>query len=553
MRGKRVRGWNRLNRIAQGHPEYYKNWISSAEINWFDRFIGQDFTGEVISPICLVLEGDRNPRGAEDSIASLKVAFGQNVRILITGDQAGKHYGALDVGKASLRQVISGAKLAGEDYMLPIRAGDTMSPLAGRVLGRACRQSGTPPIIFWDTDILVDRVRSQPWFKSAWDRWLYVSSDTLSGASMIKLCALARVGNVLLDEELSPAVVAELLVVLAKDENAVTPLHVAGVLGHWAREDRYVTAADWKAIIARSWSDPVEAVNDEHGAFFVHHVPMAPPLWPPVTIIIPTRDRVELLQTCMRGLDILVYQGRVEILIVDNCSSDPDALAFLAALDASDRATVLRDSGAFNFSRLNNFAVKHANGEILCLLNNDIEMKEENWLSVLVRFAISPGFGAVGPMLTYPDGSIQHAGVVIGMGDAAGHICRYSIPGQGCDLSWHGTVRTVSAVTAACLVVRRDAWDAVGGLDEKNFAVAFNDVDFCLKLQRSGYRNVYVPAVCLIHHESLSRGSDLAPANRERFAIELALFRTRWGSQGFADPHYSPVYDSSFEQCLLKF
>lgn len=553
LRGKRVRGWNKLNRLAQGHPEYYKNWISSVEKSWFDGFIGQNVTKDVFSPICLVLESDRNPHGVAGSIASLQAAFGQDVRVLVTGDQDDAYDGALGVGRASLRQVISGEMPADEDYILPIRAGDTISPLAGRVLARACRQSGTPPIIFWDTDILVEGVRSRPWFKPDWDHWLYLSGDTLSGASMVKWSALAGLGDVLLDAALSPAVVAELLVVLASDKNAAAPLHVAGVLGHWAREERYVTAPHWKDIIARSWSEPVEAVSDAHGAFFVHQMPKAPPVWPTVSIIIPTRDRIKLLKTCMRGLDLLVYHGRVEVLIVDNGSSDPYALAFLAELDGSGRATVLRDSEAFNFSRLNNFAAMHAKGDILCLLNNDIEMQDGDWLSTLVRFVLSPGVGAAGPMLTYPDGSIQHAGVVIGMGDAAGHMCRFSIPGKGGDLGWHGTVRSVSAVTAACLVVRRDAWEAVGGLDEKNFAVAFNDVDFCLKLQRAGYRNVYVPAVSLIHHESLSRGSDMAPANRERFAKELALFRARWGSEGFADPHFSPLYDSSFEQCLLKF
>lgn len=553
LRGKRVRGWNKLNRLAQGHPEYYINWISSVEKSWFDGFIGQNIAEDVVSPICVVLEGDRNPGGVAGSIASLKAAFGQNVRVLVTGDQAGAYHGALVVGRASLRQVISGENSADEDYILPIRAGDTISSFAGRVLGRAIRQSGTPPIIFWDTDTLVDGARSQPWFKPDWDRWLYLSSDTLSGASMVKRSALAAGGDVLLDADLSPAVVAEVLAVLANDENAAPPLHVVGVLGHWAREERYVTASNWKDIIARSWSEPVEAISDVHGAFFAHQMPKAPLVWPTVAIIIPTRDRIELLKTCMRGLDLLVYHGRVEVLIVDNGSSDPGALAFLTELDASGRATVLRDSEAFNFSRLNNLAARHAKSEILCLLNNDIEMQDGHWLSTLVRFALSPDVGATGPMLTYPDGSIQHAGVVIGMGDAAGHMCRFSIPGQGGDLGWHGTVRSVSAVTAACLVVRREAWDAVGGLDEKCFAVAFNDVDFCLKLQRAGYRNVYVPAVSLIHHESLSRGSDMAPANRERFAKELALFRARWGSQGFADPHFSPLYDSSFEQCLLKF
>lgn len=554
LRGKRVRGWNILNRLARSHRKYYANWIACAEKNWCDSFLAQGSLQEkAFTPVCLVFEADRDPIAAVDSIASLKAAFGPNAPILVDSDQSGWGEGVVPVARASLRQLIHGGKVGGEDYLLPVRAGDRMSPSAGRVLSHARQHAGDAPILFWDADILVDGVRSQPWFKPAWDRWLYLSGDTLSGASLIKGSALAGVPGGLLDADVCADSIVEILVTLAGSDTGGVPLHVAGVLGHRAHDQRYVSAARWKEIIADSWSDPVEAMRGERDAFFVHHMPLAPSRWPFVSIIIPTRDRADLLQTCIDGLDRLDYAGRVEILIVDNGSSDPEALAFLAFLDASGRAKVLREGGAFNFSRLNNVAVRQASGEILCLLNNDVETIDRDWLSVLVRFALAPGVGAVGPMLTYPDGSIQHAGVVIGIGGAAGHVCRHSIPGQGSDFCWHGTARTVSALTAACLVVRRDAWYAVGGLDEDDFAVAFNDVDFCLKLQAAGFHNIYVPAVRLVHHESISRGSDTAPANRERFVGELARFHSRWGSQNFADPHFSPLYDSSSEQCLLSF
>lgn len=554
LRGKRVRGWNSLNRLARSHRNYYANWITSGEKNWYDSFLAESHLHEdAFIPVCLVFEADHHPVAAVDSIASLKAAFGSNVPILVDSDQEGWGEGVAPVGRASLRQLIDDGKIGGEDYLLPVRAGDRMSPLAGRVLSHARQRAGDAPILFWDTDILVDGVRSQPWLKPAWDRWLYLSGDTLSGASLIKGSAVASARHDLLDVDVSAASITEILVMLAGCNAGGIPMHVPGVLGHRAREQRYVSAARWKEIVADCWSEPVEAMRSERDAFFVHHCPPAPSRWPSVSIIIPTRDRVDLLRTCIGGLEKLDYAGQVEILIVDNGSSDPEALSFVAFLDASGRAKVLRDGGAFNFSRLNNLAARQAGGEILCLLNNDIETIDGDWLSVLVRFAQVPGVGAAGPMLTYPDGSIQHAGVVIGIGGAAGHVCRYSVPGQGSDLCWHGTTRTVSAVTAACLVVRKDAWCTVAGLDEDDFAVAFNDVDFCMKLQAAGLRNIYVPAVRLVHHESISRGSDMAPANRERFAGELARFQSRWGIQNFADPYFSPLYDSSSEQCLLKF
>lgn len=288
------------------------------------------------------------------------------------------------------------------------------------------------------------------------------------------------------------------------------------------------------------------------GLPFLLVLPPAPEAWPAVSIIIPTRDRADLMHSCLTGLAKLAYPGRVEIIVVDNGSSDAEALALLAAEEAADRIRLLRDDGPFNFSRLNNRAAAIATGDYLCLFNNDVEALDSNWLSAMVRHAVQPGVGAVGAQLLYPDGSIQHAGVAVGIGDAAGHIQRGSNPATSEHAAWHAVTRRVSVVTAACLLVERQHYEAVSGFDEEGFAVAFNDVDFCLKLQASGLANIYCAESRLFHAESRTRPRDNRSDQAERFNRELALLQQRWGTIGHCDPHHSPLFSRAAETCLLS-
>jgi GT2 family glycosyltransferase len=228
------------------------------------------------------------------------------------------------------------------------------------------------------------------------------------------------------------------------------------------------------------------------------------------------------------------------------------ALQLLADQAKSASKHVLRLPGPFNFSRLNNEAVRVAKGELLCFLNNDIEPLDGSWLTNLVTRAVEPDVGAVGAMLLYPDGSIQHAGVAIGIGGAAGHVQKGVMPDSTRGDFRYFATRRVSAVTAACLVVSRDKFLSVGGFDEQAFPVAFNDVDFCLKLNSRRLRNMFVAESRLIHHESKSRGQDDNPEKRERFARELRQLQQRWETQTYTDPWYSPLLSRASERCLLQ-
>jgi GT2 family glycosyltransferase len=257
--------------------------------------------------------------------------------------------------------------------------------------------------------------------------------------------------------------------------------------------------------------------------------------------IVPTRDRPALLEACVTGLLEQTDWPALTVRIVDNGSGTEAARATLDRLAAHPRVDVLRIEAPFNFSALNNAAAKGADADLLAFVNDDILVVEPDWLRRMALLALRPDVGAVGAKLHYPDGRLQHAGLVLGLGPqkVAGHEFR----GQPADTPGPQrrllVTREVSAVTAACLVVERAKFEAVGGFDER-FAVAFNDVDLCLRLRDRGWRNLWTPFARLIHVESATRGADSDPGRAARFQDEVARMRARWGAVLDRDPFYNP-------------
>ena len=326
--------------------------------------------------------------------------------------------------------------------------------------------------------------------------------------------------------------------------------HIPHVLYHWRvtpgstagghQQKSYAFQAGQKAIsehlARRGLVGVVEEAPEAPGMYrVVWGLPENPPL---VSIVIPTRNGEALLRKCLDSLRMTAY-SHYEVLVIDNGSDDPDALAFMQERQQAGEIRILHDPSPFNYSALNNRAVQEAcRGELVLLMNNDIEVTHASWLGEMVGHALEPGVGCVGARLWYPDGRLQHGGVIMVCG-VAGHAHKYLPKGQHGYMGRAVLAQEFLAVTAACLLVRREIYVQVGGLDE-SLKVAFNDVDFCLRVHAAGYRNVWTPFAELIHHESVTRGHEDTPEKQQRFAGEVAILQSRWPEWIANDPCYSP-------------
>jgi GT2 family glycosyltransferase len=258
------------------------------------------------------------------------------------------------------------------------------------------------------------------------------------------------------------------------------------------------------------------------------------------TVIIPTRDRLGLLRNCLESILPAVKKCDADILIVDNDSSDKTTLDFLAAVD-TNRTRVVRIEGPFNFARLNNIAARQTHSDYLCLLNNDVKALDENWLEELLTRIVEPDVGAVGALLLWPSGVVQHGGVVLGPNFSATHAFNNRTANDPGYADLLRVAHECTAVTAACMLTRRSDYIGVGGMDEVRLSVSFNDVDYCLRLREAGKRIVFTPHARLEHEESATRGSDNRPDRKARYDRELLFLRSRWSDAILNDRYYSPV------------
>ena len=316
--------------------------------------------------------------------------------------------------------------------------------------------------------------------------------------------------------------------------------HIPAILVHRRAPDGFAPAETEAVVrhLARSgmagaW---VEANPRLAGTSRVR-LPLPDPV-PKVSVIVPTRDRAALLARCAEGVLHRTDYPDLELLIVDNGSTEADTLALFARLAADPRVRVLPFPGPFNFARLNNEAAAAARGAVLLLLNNDVDVIHPEWLAEMVGRVMRPDVGAVGARLLYGDGRLQHGGIALGVSGVAGHLDLLE-PRAATGLDGRlALARDVAAVTAACLAIRREVYLAAGGMDAEHLAVAYNDVDLCLRLRARGLRVVVTPFAELFHLESASRPPDLGAAQRARYRQEVAFMRDRWGATLRADPFY---------------
>ncbi|HOL63955.1 MAG TPA: glycosyltransferase family 2 protein, partial [Accumulibacter sp.] len=371
-------------------------------------------------------------------------------------------------------------------------------------------------MIYADDDEIDDKGRRcRPRFKPDWSALHLQATDYIGRACVVNGSVLPQLiaasGPVLAAANLWP-----LLSALGR-QSADRIRHVPAVLLHRA-----------------AGVDPLPVVR---------RVPLRPPEpTPQVSIIIPTRNALHLLRACVESVLNKTTYSNFELLIVDNGSDEAECLAYLACIDADPRVRVLPYRAPFNYSAINNFAAAQATGEVLCLLNNDTEVIATDWLDEMVALLSLEGVGAVGGKLYYPDGRVQHAGDTVGPGGCANHLHQFLAPDDQGYCQRASVVQDLSAVTAACLVTWRDIFQRLGGLNERHLPVAFNDVDYCLRLRQTGYRVVWSPDAALYHHESVSRGKDTSWRRELRSWREVGYMRRTWRQTMRNDPFYNPNF-----------
>jgi glycosyltransferase involved in cell wall biosynthesis len=445
----------------------------------------------------------------------------------------------------------SALELATGDWCALLDQDDTFAEHALALVAVEIERHPDAGLIYSDEDKIDDEgVRSNPFFKPDWNPELFLGQNYINHLGVYRTELLRSIGGFREGFEGSQDYDLALRCVERLQPEQVR--HIPRILYHWrsvagslaAVPDAkpYAKEAARRAIgdhlQRRSIPGRVEPCPENPESHrVVYEMPDSLPL---VSIVIPMRDRVELIEQCVASIGEKTDYPSIEFVIVDNGSTEPAALRFLETIEQQIGARVVRDEGAFNFSRLINRGASAARGEVLAFLNNDIEAEEPGWLREMASHVVRRGIGAVGARLWYPDGTLQHGGVILGLGGVAGHAFPRIPRGHPGYFNRAWLQQNCSAVTAACLLVRKDVFKKAGGFDETNLPVSFNDVDFCLRLRAAGYENVWTPYANLIHHESASRGHQRTPEEQTQFMHEATATQQKWGSQLLSDPFYNP-------------
>ena len=443
----------------------------------------------------------------------------------------------------------SALDVATGEFVVLMDSDDELPPHALYMVAEEVNAHPETDLIYSDEDKIDDQGnRYSAYFKPDWNPDLFFSQNYFSHLGVYRTALVRDVGG--FRKAFDGSQDYDLAIRCVARTRADRIRHIPHVLYHWravegsgavdAHAKSYAEPAAERAL--RDHFERVDARIDVSVAGFPttyrvrYPLPAEPPL---VSLIIPTRDGRAVLERCVESILAKTDYPRFEIIIIDNQSRDPATLEYLDALMKEGRVRLVRYDQPFNYSAVNNLGARTGSGAVLGLLNNDVEVITPDWLAEMVSQALRPEIGCVGAKLLYPNDTVQHAGIVTGLYTLVGHIHRYlprDSPGYFCRAAM---VHDVSAVTGACIVVRREIYERVGGLDE-NLTIAFNDIDFCLRVEALGFRNLWTPFAELYHHESLSRGAEDTPEKRERCQREVEYMRRRWGTRVDDDKWYSP-------------
>lgn len=425
-------------------------------------------------------------------------------------------------------RIVPDPKGAEGDFCARLYGGDRLAPTALYFCAHEINQCPDVQLIYSDEDQLdAAGHRAKPHFKPDWNATLFLEQNYVSQLTVLRT-ALAKAMGLRND-------LAEVA------EDSVLHRNLEEI------QSSQIRHSPW--VLYHRHGKVIENTTSQCG------FPRAHSGDPLVSIIIPTRDWVHLLEPCVTSILEKTTYPNFEIIIVDNGSCEPAALDYLAAVARERRVRVLRRDEEFNYSRLNNVAVQSSEAEFVALVNNDIVVSSPEWLDEMVSRAMSPNVGAVGPRLLYPDGRIQQAGVILGAGlHGVAEVAHRGLPKR--DPGYFGRARCaqeLSAVGAACMLVRRRVYLEVDGFDEERLKVAFNDIDFCLKLRAKGYRIIYTPEAELYHLEHASRGHENTEGKKLRFDAEIQYMKEKWGEALLSDPAYNPNLSLGPELFTLAF
>jgi len=458
----------------------------------------------------------------------------------------------------------SALELATGDYVALLDHDDELAPQALQCVVDAIGQNPSVQIIYSDEDKIDEGGnRSDPNFKSDWNPDLLFSQNYISHLGVYRRETLRLIGG--FREGVEGSQDHDLFLRCLPYVKPSEIVHIPKVLYHWRMaEGSTALASGEKGYTAGAGIKALRDFFDAQGRKDIQVEPgLAPNTYrlrypipdpePLVSLLIPTRDMLVVLEPCIRSIREKTTYGNYEIIIIDNESVEPDTLEYFERIQTQDhRVRVLPYHHPFNYSAINNYGVQHARGELIGLINNDIEVISPDWLTEMVSHAVRLDIGCVGAKLYYDDDTIQHAGVIIGLGGVAGHSHKYSPRDASGYVQRLKLIQNYSAVTAACLVVRKSVYEQVGGLEEAGLPVAFNDVDFCLKVRESGYRNLWTPYAELYHHESKSRGSEDTPEKVKRFNREIEFVKSKWGDMLRRDPYYNQNLTLTREDFSLR-
>mgnify|MGYP001172017503 CR=1 FL=1 len=441
----------------------------------------------------------------------------------------------------------SAIELAKGEFIAFLDHDDQLHPHALACVVGELNKNPTYDLIYTDEDKINEwGYRSDPHFKSDWNPDLILSQNYVCHFAIYRAKILKQIGC--LREGFEGAQDYDLVLRFTEQTDKI--LHIPRILYHWravqgstalsGSEKKYAEECAQKALQEAVQRRGGGAVVMPSGIGAFHRIKYhGSAINPLVSIIIPTRDRIELVKVCIDGIINKTSYKNWEILIIDNDSKEKESLEYFDNLQ-SEQIRVLKFEGEFNYSAINNFGVKESKGEVVVLLNNDIEVIDSEWLTELVSHATRPEIGAVGGRLYYSDDHVQHDGIILGIGGVAGYAhSRLKRDAVG-TFGGSRLIRNYAAVTAAVLAIRKCIFEEVNGLDEVNLKVAFNDVDFCLRVGEAGYRNLYTPYCELYHHESLSRGPDIGSEKSARFEKEVHYMKKKWSNTILRDPYYNP-------------